>query len=71
MIFKNSIGRTDLPGGDYKTLINSIKKRLFFKSQLITTKKTRFIEKSHSHLKKLFEIYEMKDDYINKKIETY
>ena len=29
VIFKNSIGRTDLPGGDFDTLINSIKKRLF------------------------------------------
>ena len=29
VIFKNSIGRTDLPGGNYETLINSIKNELF------------------------------------------
>lgn len=28
VIFKNSMGRTDLEGGDYSTLIHSIKKRL-------------------------------------------
>lgn len=29
LIFKNSIGRSDLPGGNYETLINSIKEKLF------------------------------------------
>ena len=28
MIFKNSIGRSDLPGGDYDTLINSIQAKI-------------------------------------------
>lgn len=28
-LFNNSIGRTDLPGGDFKILISSIKQRLF------------------------------------------
>ena len=28
-IFKNSIGRTDLPGGNYNQLINSIKNKIF------------------------------------------
>lgn len=28
-LFQNSIGRTDLPGGDYAQLIDSIRKRLF------------------------------------------
>jgi len=29
VLFEGSIGRTDLPGGDYDTLISSIKKRLY------------------------------------------
>ena len=29
VLFYNSIGRTDLPGGNYETLINSIHKKLF------------------------------------------
>ena len=33
VIFKNSIGRTDLPGGDFDSLINSIKKRLFLEDE--------------------------------------
>jgi hydroxyacylglutathione hydrolase len=29
VLFAGSIGRTDLPGGDYETLINSVRKQLF------------------------------------------
>lgn len=32
VLFKNSIGRTDLPGGNYQTLIGSIKDELFILS---------------------------------------
>ena len=29
VLFYNSIGRTDLPGGDHETLLTSIRKKLF------------------------------------------
>lgn len=29
VLFQNSIGRTDLPGGDHQTLLNSIQKRIY------------------------------------------
>lgn len=29
VLFRNSIGRTDLPGGDHQTLLNSIKNRIY------------------------------------------
>ncbi len=29
VLFEGSIGRTDFPGGDYQTLINSIREQLF------------------------------------------
>lgn len=29
VLFRNSIGRTDLPGGDHETLLNSIKNKLY------------------------------------------
>ncbi len=29
VLFKNCIGRTDLPGGDHQTLLNSIRQKLF------------------------------------------
>ena len=53
-----------------KSIPKNIKKRLFFKSHSITTKKTRFIDKGHAHLKKLFSVYKMEDNPIGKKTEN-
>ena len=67
-----SIGNEEKYEKFIKTNIpKNIKKRLFFKSHSITTKKTRFIDRGagHAHLKKLFEVYEMKDNPISKKTE--
>lgn len=36
VLFKGSIGRTDLPGGDFDTLISSIKNKLFLLDDAIT-----------------------------------
>ena len=36
VVFKNSIGRTDLPGGNYETLIDSIKNKLFLLEDSVT-----------------------------------
>ena len=36
VVFKNSIGRTDLPGGNHETLIDSIKNKLFLLEDSVT-----------------------------------
>ena len=53
-----------------KNIAKNIKRRLIFKSKNQTTIKTRFVQRNHHMLNKLFEIYEMNDYPINKKIET-
>ena len=35
-LFQGSIGRTDLPGGDFDTLISSIRKKLFILDDDVT-----------------------------------
>ncbi len=58
---------------DYKFIEQNIpkkvKKKIFLKNKFTTTKKIRYIEKNHSKLTKLYEIYEMKDDPLSKNNE--
>ena len=53
-----------------KNIARNIKRRLIFKSNNQTTTKTRFVQRHHYTLNKLFEIYEMNDYPINKNIEN-
>ena len=53
-----------------KGISKNIKKTLIFKTTTPTTTKTRFVQKNHYALNKLFEIYEMDDYPINKTIEN-
>jgi hydroxyacylglutathione hydrolase len=54
VLFKNYVGRTDLPGGDYLTLIRSIHEQLFLLDDQVTlypghgAKTTIGIEKQHN-----------------------
>ena len=52
-----------------KNVPKNINKLHLIKNESITTKKTRFVDKTHSTVKKLYEIYNMDDFPINKKIE--
>ena len=47
----------------------NIKKRLIYKNKFFTTKKTRFVEKDHYKIRKLFEVYNMIDKPVDKSIE--
>lgn len=74
--FCNNIDFITLTGKEkeYKNFINknipkNIKKRIFFKRNQATTKKTRFVERTHSKIKKTYEIYQMNDDLLEEKIE--
>lgn len=53
-----------------KNIPKNIKKAHLICDKVVTTKKTRFVMNSHSHLKKLFEIYDMNDNPINLKDEN-
>jgi bifunctional ADP-heptose synthase (sugar kinase/adenylyltransferase) len=52
-----------------KNIPKNVKERKIYKNKLPTTKKTRYIEKTHSDLKKLYEVYEMMDDPLSKNNE--
>ena len=49
-----------------KNIPKNIKKKIFLKNKFPITKKTRYIERTHANLQKLYEIYEMKDDPLSK-----
>ena len=52
-----------------KHIPKNIKKRLIYKNKFFTTRKTRFVEKDHYKIKKLFEVYNMYDKPIDRIIE--
>lgn len=53
-----------------KKIPKNINKHLIYKTESVTTRKIRYVEKNQFKIKKLFEVYKMNDNFINKKIEN-